>query len=166
MHEVDMLCDNVGIINTGKLVAYNTPQGLKDDLLTEQRRDFDRQVSNTLSEIHKENMNNLTGVNKVNITQNHFNNNINLKNMSFLLDNSNDEIINSIKSVEHVQNLEISNNGRINLKINSFDDSVVNNVIKTIIAKDGKINSIFTEEPSLEDVFINVTSEVDDDARA
>ncbi len=33
MHEVDMLCDNVGIINTGNLVAYDTPQGLKDSLL-------------------------------------------------------------------------------------------------------------------------------------
>ena len=33
MYEVDMLCDNVGIINTGNLVAYDTPQGLKDSLL-------------------------------------------------------------------------------------------------------------------------------------
>ena len=37
MHEVDMLCDNVGIINTGNLVAYDTPQGLKDSLLKEEK---------------------------------------------------------------------------------------------------------------------------------
>ena len=39
MHEVDMLCDNVGIINTGNLVAYDTPQGLKDSLLKEEKEE-------------------------------------------------------------------------------------------------------------------------------
>ncbi len=38
MHEVDMLCDNVGIINTGNLVAYDTPQSLKDSLLKEEEK--------------------------------------------------------------------------------------------------------------------------------
>ena len=40
MHEVDMLCDNVGIINTGNLVAYDTPQGLKDALLESNRQEM------------------------------------------------------------------------------------------------------------------------------
>ena len=40
MHEVDMLCDNVGIINTGNLVAYDTPQGLKDSLLESNRKEM------------------------------------------------------------------------------------------------------------------------------
>lgn len=41
MHEVDMLCDNVGIINTGNLVAYDTPQGLKDSLLKEEKEEHE-----------------------------------------------------------------------------------------------------------------------------
>ena len=51
MHEVDMLCDNVGIINTGNLVAYDTPQGLKDSLLEDNRNE----MANTLDKISKEN---------------------------------------------------------------------------------------------------------------
>lgn len=29
MYEVEMLCDHVGIMNQGKLIAFDTPQGLK-----------------------------------------------------------------------------------------------------------------------------------------
>ena len=36
MYEVDMLCDHVGIIDKGLLAAYDTPQGLKDDILENQ----------------------------------------------------------------------------------------------------------------------------------
>jgi ABC-2 type transport system ATP-binding protein len=42
----------------------------------------------------------------------------------------------------------------------------VQNVINTIISSGGIITSIFTEEPSLEDVFIKSTSEVNEDDRA
>ena len=51
MHEVDMLCDNVGIINTGNLVAYDTPQGLKDTLLEENKKE----LTDALSKVHEEN---------------------------------------------------------------------------------------------------------------
>ena len=51
MHEVDMLCDNVGIINTGNLVAYDTPQGLKDSLLESNRQE----MTEALSKISDEN---------------------------------------------------------------------------------------------------------------
>lgn len=46
MHEVDMLCDNVGIINTGNLVAYDTPQGLKDSLLKEEKEEHEIKMKN------------------------------------------------------------------------------------------------------------------------
>lgn len=54
MHEVDMLCDNVGIINTGNLVAYDTPQGLKNRLLKEQKIEYEENIKSALSKIYEE----------------------------------------------------------------------------------------------------------------
>lgn len=158
MHEVDMLCDNVGIINTGNLVAYDTPQGLKDTLLKEQKMEYEKNIQKTLGTILDESENKMTSEEELD--------NLNLKNMSLLLENNNENIINAIKDLNNVYKVDIANNGRITLKINSFDDYVVNDVIKTIINLNGLITSIYTEEPSLEDVFIKTTAEVDEDARA
>ena len=164
MHEVDMLCDNVGIISTGNMVAYNTPQGLKDDLLSEQKKEHEKYIQNVLGKIQEESPEKLSASEINNISSN---GDISyLKKMSFLLENSNEDIINSLKNIQQVHSVDIAKNGRVNLKIEGFDDNIVNDVIKTIISKNGKISSISTEEPSLEDVFINVTSEVDEDARA
>ena len=43
---------------------------------------------------------------------------------------------------------------------------IVQNVLNDIYSSGGIIKSIYTEEPSLEDVFIKATAEVDEDARA
>ncbi|MBR3140350.1 MAG: ATP-binding cassette domain-containing protein [Methanobrevibacter sp.] len=153
MHEVDMLCDNVGIINTGNLVAYDTPQGLKDSLLESNKQE----LTETLSEISKQN--DETSPSK-DIE------NIGLRKMSFLLKNQNEDIINVIKNSASVKNFEISHNGRINLRIDNFDDLAVQNILNDISSSGGIIKSIYTEEPTLEDVFIKSTSEVDEDARA
>ena len=48
----------------------------------------------------------------------------------------------------------------------SFDDDAVNDVLKDIIEAGGVVKSIFTQEPSLEDVFIKATAEVNEDDRA
>lgn len=153
MHEVDMLCDNVGIINTGNLVAYDTPQGLKDALLESNKQE----ITNALSKISDEN--------EFSLNEDELEN-ISLKKMSVLLKNQNDNIIESIKKSKDVKNIEIANNGRLNFRIDSFDDMSVQNVINQIISSGGIIKSIYTEEPSLEDVFIKSTSEVNDDDRA
>ena len=154
MHEVDMLCDNVGIINTGNLVAYDTPQGLKDTLLESNKRE----ITETLSKISDESDGD-------NSTEKGLEN-LSLKKMSLLLKNQNEEIIESIKQSSNVKNVEIARNGRINLRIDSFDDMAVQNVLNDIISSGGIITSIYTEEPSLEDVFIKSTSGVSDDDRA
>ena len=86
--------------------------------------------------------------------------------MSLLLKNSDDSIINSIKNSSNIKSIEVAHNGRINLRIDSFDDMAVHNVLNDIISSGGIIKSIFTEEPSLEDVFIKSTSEVNEDDRA
>ena len=154
MHEVDMLCDNVGIINTGNLVAYDTPQGLKDSLLESNRQE----MTEALSKISDEN-------DVSNSTQEDIDN-LSLRKMSILLKNQDDEIIESIKNSDDVKSMEIAHNGRINLRIDSFDDMAVQNVLDSISFSGGVIKSVSTEEPSLEDVFIKSTSEVNEDDRA
>lgn len=154
MHEVDMLCDHVGIINTGNLVAYDTPQGLKDSLLESNKQE----MTEALSRISHEK--------EVSTSTSEDIENLSLRKMSFLLKNQSDEIIDSISKSEDVRSIEVAHNGRINLRIDSFDDMAVQNVLNDIISSGGIIKSITTEEPSLEDVFIKSTSEVNEDDRA
>ena len=154
MHEVDMLCDNVGIINTGNLVAYDTPQGLKDSLLESNKIEM------------KEALDKISEENEVSTSTKEDIENLSLIKMSFLLKNQNDEIIDAIKKSSDVESIEIDHNGRINLRIDIFDDMAVQNVINDINSAGGIIKSISTEEPSLEDVFIKATSEVNEDDRA
>ena len=158
MAEVDMLCDNVGIINTGNLVAYDTPQGLKDSLLKEEKEEHEIKIKDTLTDISSEN--------EVNTSTKEDINTLNLKKMSFLLKDTNDEIISAIQANPKVHGLEIAKNGRFNLRIANFDDDAVNDVLKDIIGAGGVVKSIFTQEPSLEDVFIKATAEVNEDDRA
>ena len=47
-----------------------------------------------------------------------------------------------------------------------LEDDAVNDVLKDIIEAGGVVKSIFTQEPSLEDVFIKATAEVNEDDRA
>lgn len=149
MHEVDMLCDNVGIINTGNLVAYDSPQGLKDSLLKIEKEEYENNIVSALNDI------NVNGENE-----------IKYRKMSFILNNSSENILKAIDENNHVHEMDVSDNGRITLAIDNFNDNAVNSVIKTVSHNDGVITSISTEEPSLEDVFIRTTSEVDEDARA
>ncbi len=152
MHEVDMLCDNVGIINTGNLVAYDTPQGLKDTLLEENKKE----LTDALSKVHEENDDSKLDELK----------NLSLRKMSFLLKNQDENIISKIENNENIKDFEIARNGRINLRIDAFDDLAVHDILNDVISSGGVIKSISTEEPSLEDVFIKATAEVDEDARA
>ena len=154
MHEVDMLCDNVGIINTGNLVAYDTPQGLKDSLLESSKHELE----DALTKVSEEN--------EVSTSTTEDLENLSMKKMSVLLSNQDDNIIEAIRQSDDVKSIEVAHNGRINLRVDSFDDMAVQNVLNVIISSGGIIKSIFTEEPSLEDVFIKSTSEVVEDDRA
>ena len=154
MHEVDMLCDNVGIINTGNLVAYDTPQGLKDSLLEENKKE----LTDALTQVHSENE--VSSSTKEDVDK------LSLRKMSFLLKASNENVISKLQSNEDVKSIEIQHNGRINLRINVFNDDAVQSVLNDVTSCGGVIKSVYTEEPSLEDVFIRATAEVDEDARA
>ncbi|MBP3227017.1 MAG: ATP-binding cassette domain-containing protein [Methanobrevibacter sp.] len=154
MHEVDMLCDNVGIINTGNLVAYDTPQGLKDSLLESNKQE----MTDALSQISAES--------EVSTSTKEDIEDLALRKMSFLLERNDDSIIDSLKSNDSVKCINIAHNGRVNLRIDYFDDNAVTDVLNTLITSNGIIKSITTEEPSLEDVFIKATAEVNEDDRA
>ncbi len=153
MHEVDMLCDNVGIINTGNLVAYDTPQGLKDALLESNRQE----MTEALTQISEEN--------EVSTSTKEDFENLSLRKMSVLLKNQDEGIINQIRLINDVKSIEVARNGRINLRIDAFDDMAVQNVLDKISQSGGIIKSIYTEEPSLEDVFIKSTAEVNEGDR-
>lgn len=154
MHEVDMLCDNVGIINTGNLVAYDTPQGLKDALLESNKLEMTEALSK-ISEENDDSASTMEGLEK-----------LSMKRMSILLNDNNEEVIGSLRQSDDVKSIEIARNGRINIRIDSFDDMAVQSVLNTINASGGIVKSVFTEEPSLEDVFIKSTAEVNEDDRA
>ena len=142
MHEVDMLCDYVGIINTGNLVAYDTPQGLKDTLLESNKSE----LHNTLAEISTSTKQDIE--------------NLSQKKMSVLLENMDENIIKSIQNFREVKSIEIAKNSRINLRVDALDKMAVHNVLSELISNGAVIKSVYTEEPSLEDVFIKSTSEV------
>ncbi|MDR3063556.1 MAG: ATP-binding cassette domain-containing protein, partial [Methanobrevibacter sp.] len=176
MHEVDMLCDNVGIINTGTLVAYDTPQGLKDTLLIDQKEEYEKNINIALNSILEENSkdndlkeNLKENTKDINLKSSYKDNklkespknnnlndsnlkNLNLKEMSLIIENIDKNILNKIKENQKVHELDLGKNSRINLKINNFDDDAVNDVIKSIVDNGGIISSISTQEPSLEDV--------------
>ena len=154
MHEVDMLCDYVGIINTGNLVAYDTPQGLKDSLLEANRHE----ITDALGKISEESDSPTSSRDDLE--------DLSLKKMSVLLKNNDERIIEKIRQSTNVKSVEVARNGRINLRIDRFDDMAVQNVLAEIMSLGGIITSIYSEEPSLEDVFIKSTSEVNEDDRA
>lgn len=171
MHEVDKLCDFVGIINTGNLVAYDTPQGLKDTLIESQKEQYEKDVNDSLNSIltEKAEIEDLTKCDENEIFKEKIEDDLeilNFRKISFLLDKNSDEILLALQINPHVHKINIARNGRITLRIDNFDDEVVSNILKEVINHGGRIKSIFTEEPSLEDVFIKATEEVNENERA
>ena len=135
-------------------MAYDTPHGLKDSLLESNKKE----ISDTLSQISSES--DVSKSTKEDVD------NLSLRKMSFLLKSNNEDVINSLRLNPHVKSIEIAHNGRINIRIDYFDDDALNSILDTVIKSDGVIKSVSTEEPSLEDVFIKATSEVIEDDRA
>ena len=79
--------------------------------------------------------------------------------MSVLLKDMDEAIVGKIRDLSVVKEVEIAKNSRINLRIDSFNDQAINNILEVILSSGGVIESVFTQEPSLEDVFIKSTSE-------
>ena len=142
MYEVELLCDHVGIINQGVLAAFDTPQALKDAVIKEK----ESKVAKILKKIKEEDE-------KGEIIEREG------REISIFIINLTDKIIEEIKELPMVMEIKKHHSNRITIKIDEGSENGVNAVIKTILDNNGIIKSISTKDPSLEDVFIKVTSE-------
>jgi len=114
MLEADMLCDRVGIIDKGKIVAMDTPANLK------------RMVAGG----------NVASVD-VNVT------------------NLTPDITNSLKDLSNA--ISVVQEGESRLLIRARGEEAFDDIVDTIRQRNGKIASIKSLEPSLEDVFLHIT---------
>lgn len=142
MYEVELLCDHVGIINQGVLTAFDTPQALKDAVIREKKS----KVARILRKIEEESE-------EGEILEREY------REISVFIVNLTDKIIAEIKKLPMVMGIERHHSNRITIRIDERSENDINTVIKTILDNGGIIKSISTKDPSLEDVFIKVTSE-------
>ncbi|HHT19737.1 MAG TPA: ATP-binding cassette domain-containing protein [Methanobacterium sp.] len=155
MYEVDMLCDHVGIINQGKLSAYDTPQGLKDTIL-KQKNTIKSNVNEIMQEIEKSDANTHPSFNKLKkaINKSEMDE---AREMSLIVDNSDNKLIKKLFQIPCVLDIETHRSGRLTFKL-ANTETAITQVISAIMETGSNINSISTKDPSLEDVFIKVTA--------
>lgn len=159
MYEVELLCDNVGIINQGKLAAFDTPQGLKDTMIHEIKNEKtadESKVSEVIEKILEEtDPENKKAVEYIKDSMGKTN--LDLKELSVMIDNKDEKILNHLKNLSIIHDIEEHVSGRITMDIDNSDEAVTQ-VISNIIENGGNITSIATKDPSLEDVFMRVTA--------
>ncbi|KZX16053.1 ATP-binding cassette domain-containing protein [Methanobrevibacter filiformis] len=163
MYEVEKLCENVGIMNQGTLVAFDTPQRLKDNLMEKQEElVIDKSLSNTTEPIASDILsNNVSSNNETQISnkKSYFDHYLATTELSILAENFNNAIIDEINKLNHIQDVKLSHEGRITVDIDQlYKDTGINEVIGIVMKNNAKITSISTNDPSLEDVFVNLTS--------
>lgn len=159
MYEVELLCDDVGIINEGKLAAFDTPQGLKDTMIheiKEERGPITSNVSEVLEKILAETDPGDKDAVEY-IKGNMEDVDLNIKELSVMIDNKDKKMLNHLNSLPVVHDITEQTSGRIIMDIDDEDDAITK-VIADIIEHGGNITSIATKDPSLEDVFMRVTS--------
>jgi ABC-2 type transport system ATP-binding protein len=205
MYEVEMLCENVGIINLGELAAFDTPQGLKDNLMHRNEQDLlsemealssasefanilsteDSSVANLKDSSLKDNLLKNNSL-KDSLLKDEINGQIigiapsqillngdvdspeylaelkrRSKEVSVLVKNMTDKIKNDLENLDVVYKIDMADTeegSRLTIAVDKFSQESVNNVIWSIVKNDGNITSINTRDPSLEDVFVDVTS--------
>ena len=180
MYEVEMLCENVGIMNLGELAAYDTPQGLKDNLMHKNELEVLKKME-SLSSIGEFTEKELKELKSIEESLKHENIPTALfdkdpdnhspeylaeiqkhsKEISIMIKNMNDKILEDIKKLDvvyHVTSNQTSDGTRLTISVDRFAENSVSNVIAIIIKNEGNIKSINTRDPSLEDVFVDVTS--------
>jgi ABC-2 type transport system ATP-binding protein len=154
MYEVELLCDDVGIIDTGKLAAFDTPQSLKDTLIKE-NNSVNGNIGSIIKELEEESINK-TPIEKLKTAIFQYEKG-NSKEISLMISNLNEDLLKKLENHPYVYEIRKNESGRITLDINASEDSITE-IIATVIKNDGIISSIWTEEPSLEDVFVSVTA--------
>lgn len=152
MYEVDKICDSINIINSGKVVANDTPQGLKDQLLRNVEEN-NKKIKETIMHLEQqgvdENREEINGL-KSSLTDES-------EKITVMVSNITEEMIESLKDLNIVNEVNPLGNGRLNISLKRSETSV-NSVITTILNKGGNIASIKTNDPTLEDVFVAITA--------
>ena len=159
MYEVELLCDDVGIINQGLLAAFDTPQGLKDAMIQERKQkkiEHQTSIARIISKIKKESSP------EENLAYNKLENYAeedsgNTRELSLIISNLDDTLITILKELPNIYKINKQRSGRVVMDIEDSDISLTH-VLSTIIKNNGIINSISTKDPSLEDVFVKVTA--------
>lgn len=153
MYEVEKLCDTVGIINEGQLAAFDTPQGLKDNAIGQ---GYEIDIKPIIQELENGSS---TGkgpsIEKIKKIAEYGTNN---KEISIMMSNLNEELINIIKGLPYVLKVKKDHSERISVSINGATENGINKLIGVIIENGGEITSLHTKDPSLEDVFMMVTA--------
>ncbi|MDD3753123.1 MAG: ATP-binding cassette domain-containing protein [Methanobacterium sp.] len=155
MYEVDMLCDHVGIINHGKLAAYDTPQGLKDTIL-EQKNTIESNVGEIVRKMEESDASTHPSFCKLREAVNESEMD-KAREMSLIVDNSDNKLIDRLFQIPCVLDIETHRSGRLTFKL-ANTETAITQVISAIMETGSNINSISTKDPSLEDVFIKVTA--------
>ncbi|OPY24225.1 MAG: Trehalose/maltose import ATP-binding protein MalK [Methanobacterium sp. PtaU1.Bin242] len=157
MYEVDLLCDHVGIIDQGLLAAFDTPQGLKDDILGDQKQTDDLNISEIMTEMEEKSEADLLSSFhdlKGSILEDEISN---AREISIMISNLDDDMMQILESLPFVFEVTPHPSGRVVMNISNSEDAVTA-VISVIIKNNGNITSISTQDPSLEDVFMKVTA--------
>ena len=152
MYEVDKICDNINIINSGKVVANDTPQGLKDQLL-KNIEDNNQKIKETIHQLElegiDENREEINGL-RSSLTDES-------EQVTVMVSNITEEMIDALEDLNIVYEVKHIGSGRLNINLKRSETSV-NDVIATIINNGGNIASIKTNDPTLEDVFVAITA--------
>lgn len=159
MYEVELLCDEIGIINSGILAAFDTPRGLKDTMIKEQKdkkSSQDSDVIKIMDELRKE------GGVEDNAAYDELKDKIerknrDLKELSVMISNLDENILNHLNNIHSIHEIVEHDSGRIVMDIESSEEAV-SEILSEIISQGGNITSISTKDPSLEDVFMSVTT--------
>ena len=159
MYEVELLCDEIGIINGGILAAFDTPRGLKDTMINEQKEKKSSKNSDVITimdELRKE------GGIEDSATYDQLKDKIerknrDLKELSVMISNLDENMLNHLNDIPSIHEIVEHDSGRLVMDIESSEESV-SEIISEIIGQGGNITSISTKDPSLEDVFMSVTT--------
>jgi len=152
MYEVDKICDSINIINSGKVVASNTPQGLKDQLLQNKEKN-NQYILEMIKELEQENsQENVEEINQLRSSLTDED-----EKVTIMLSNINEDMINALEDLDVVKEVKMVGGGRLNINLKRSETSV-NSVITEILHNGGNIASIKTNDPTLEDVFVAITA--------
>lgn len=152
MYEVDKICDNINIIDSGKVVANDTPQGLKDQLLKNievNNQNIKETILKLEQEGAEENREEINGL-KASLTDES-------EIVTVMLSGINEKMINDLEDLDVVNDVQDLTRGRLNISLKRSETSI-NTVIRTILEDGGNIASIKTNDPTLEDVFVSITA--------